>query len=440
MPPAALASFGHRNFRCFWFGGIISSAGRFFQFVALPAVVWQLTESPGWVGFAGFAGLVPMALMAPLAGQLGDRYPRRKLLLVTQTLMALVALGMAVSWWSGIRSPGAYVALAALAGMTGGLNLPTWQAFVSELVPRSLLLNAVTLNSAQFNASRMIGPMLAGVTVATAGPGAAFAINAASHLGVIVGLAMIDAPGVVNRAKSGRMRPLRDFVAVARYIRTRSGIMAAIGVVSLIGFFGLPIQVMAVVLAEDVFERGPSGFGLMLTMIGAGSVVVTPIVASLGGRVPRSVIQRWALALYGLAVLTLGLAPSFGLSLVPLALVGAAHLSSASTLNTTVQMQVDEERRAQVLSVYLMVLMSANPFGQLVMGQLVELIGARPAFAISGAVLLAANVPLHLLGGFKRLDADSGTYVPAVNPEVHPTTPAPPLGHGDQPPQPSSEA
>ena len=141
-----------------------------------------------------------------------------------------------------------------------------------------------------------------------------------------------------------------------------------------------------------------------------------------------------------MAVLTLGLAPSFGLSLVPLALVGAAHLSSASTLNTTVQMQVDEERRAQVLSVYLMVLMSANPFGQLVMGQLVELIGARPAFAISGAVLLAANVPLHLLGGFKRLDADSGSYVPAVNPEVHPTTPAPPLGHSDQSPQSASEA
>ena len=426
MPPAALASLGYRDYRYFWISGLISSAGRFFQFVALPIVIWRLTESPGWVGFTGFCQFVPMALVAPIAGQLADRYPRRKLLLVTQSLMAVVAMTLAVAWWGGVRSPGAFAALAALTGLTGGLNLPTWQAFVSELVPRGLLLNAVTLNSAQFNASRLIGPMLAGFTVAAAGPGTAFAVNAASYLVVIGALVVIDAPGVVASSRAGRMRPVRDFVAVAGYVRSRPGITAAIGTVSMIGFLGLPIQVMAVVFAEDVFRRGSGGFGIMLAMVGAGAITATPIVASLAGRVPRSRIQVSALVLYGLAVVGLAAAPSFGLSLVPMVLIGAAHLTSASTLNTTVQMQVDEDRRAQVLSVYLMVLLLANPFGQLVLGQLIEVIGARPAFGLAGALLLAATVPMQVFGLFRRLDTEVGAYEPEVVPEIHPTTPSPP--------------
>lgn len=426
VPPAAFASFGYRDFRYFWISGVISSAGRFFQWVALPIVIWRLTESPGWVGFVGFSQFVPMAVIAPIAGQLADRYPRRKLLLVTQSLMAIVALGLAVAWWGGVRSPMAFTVLAAVTGLTGGLNLPTWQAFVTELVPRGLLLNAVTLNSAQFNASRLVGPMLAGFTVAAAGPGAAFAVNAASYLAVIFALLVIDAPGTVASKRSGRMRPVRDFVAVYGYVRGRSGLTAAMGNASMIGFFGLPIQIMVVVFAEDVFRRGSGGFGIMLAMIGLGAIAATPVVASLGGRVPRSRVQVSALVLYGSAVLGFSVAPSFVASLVPMALIGAAHLASASTLNTTVQMQVDEDRRAQVLSMYLMVLMLSNPFGQLVLGQLVEVIGARPAFGLCGALLLAVTVLMWMVGLMRNLDAEVGAYEPQVVPEVHPTMPSPP--------------
>ena len=154
---------------------------------------------------------------------------------------------------------------------------------------------------------------------------------------------------------------------------------------------------LAVVFAEDVFNRGPGGFGIMLTMVGAGAVAATPVVATLGGRVPRSQIQRAALVLYGAAVLGLAVAPTFLSFLVPLVFIGAAHLTSASSLNTAVQLQVDEERRAQVLSLYVMVLMSANPLGQLALGQLIELIGARPAFGAYGATLLAGTALLHAL-------------------------------------------
>ncbi len=426
VPPAAFASFGHRSYRYFWFGGVTASSARWFQYVALPAVVWDLTRSPGWVGFAGFAQFAAMALMAPVAGMVADHYPRRNILMVSQSFMGLVAVLMAVAWSQGVRSPAAYVGLAAASGLGGGLNLPVWQAFVSELVPRDLLLNAVTLNSAQFNGSRLVGPMLGGITVAAAGPAVAFWVSAAGALAVVFALARIESRKSAAAAGTPSMRVIRNMLTVARYVRARRGLVVAFVTASLIGSLGLSIQILTVVFAEDVFHRGPGGFGLMLTMLGAGAVVAAPVVASLGGRVPRSQIQRVALVIYGAAVVALAVAPSFVSYLVPLAFIGAAHLASASSLNTAVQLQVDEERRTQVMSLYVMVLMSSNPLGQLVLGQLIELVGPRPAFGLYGALLLAGTAALHGSGWLRHLDVEVGEYSPEVAPEVHPTTPSPP--------------
>ena len=345
MPSAAFASFSYRSFSYFWFGGLTANSARWFQYVALPAVIWELTHSPGWVGFAGFAQFLPMALIAPVSGMLADRFPRRNVLMLSQSLMGAVAVILALVWFQGVRSPAVYVLLAAMSGLTGGLNLPVWQAFVSELVPRELLLNAVTLNSAQFNSSRVVGPMLGGITVAAAGPGVAFMVSAGGSLIVLLALIRVQSRKAAMPGAVIDMRLVRNTLAVARYVRARSGLVVSFGAVALIGFFGLPIQVLTVVFAEDVFDRGPGGYGLMLTVIGAGAVATTPVIASMGGRVPRSRIQRSGLVVYGSSVLALSVAPTFVLFLVPLVFVGAAHLASASALNTTVQLQVDEERR-----------------------------------------------------------------------------------------------
>ena len=426
MPPS-LEALGYRNFRLFCFGGLASGIGRFFQVVALPIVIYRLTDSPAWVGLAGFAQLVPMALMAPLAGSIADRHPRRKVLLITQCSLALVSLVFVVLWWSDVRSPTAFVLASVLAGTVAGLNLPAWQAFVSELVPRDVLLNAITLNSAQFNTARMIGPVLGGITVAFAGPGTAFLINALTYVAPVIALSLIRTPDTASPGDEP-FRPGRDFVETNRYIATRPGIATAVGVVALIGLFGLSIQTLAVVFAEDVFDKGASGYGLMLTMIGFGAVTSAPFVASLGSRFLRSRLQAVALLVYGTAIIGLAAAPNFYVALAPLALMGAAHLTSASTLNTTVQLQVDESRRAKVLSIYLMALLMANPFGQLALGQMIEWTGPRRAFGVAGGVLLAAAVVLGLSGRLRRLDEEVGTYEPGVMPEVHPTTPVPPRG------------
>ena len=425
VPPAAIASFRYRDFRYFWFGGITSMSARWFQYVALPAVVWDLTASPGWVGFAGFAQFTAMAVVAPVAGMVGDHYSRRKILIVSQSFMGLVAAAMALAWSQGVRSPSAYVALAVASGLGGGLNLPVWQSFVSELVPRDLLLNAVTLNSAQFNSSRLVGPMLGGITVAAAGPALAFWVSAAGAVVVVFALVRVQS-GQAVLAGTPSLRVIRNTLAVARYVRERRGLVVAFVTVALIGALGLPIQILTVVFAEDVFDRGPGGFGLMLTMLGVGAVAAAPMVASVGGRVSRSNIQRVALVVYGAAIVALAVAPTFVVYLVPLAAIGAAHLASASALNTAVQLQVDEERRTHVMSLYVMVLMSSNPLGQLALGQLIELVGARPAFGVYGALLLGGTAVLHGSGSLRHLDVEVGEYSPEVAPEIHPTTPSPP--------------
>ena len=170
----------------FWAAGIVSNSGRFFQAVAIPLVVYDLTGSAAWVGLAGFAQLLPMALLGPIAGAVADRYPRQRILLLTQALQAVSSLLFVALWFGGSRSPTVYVAASDVAGACAGLNLPAWQAFVSELVPRDTLMSAITLNSAQFNTARLLGPTLAGIVIAAFGPGWAFLVNAISYAAVIL--------------------------------------------------------------------------------------------------------------------------------------------------------------------------------------------------------------------------------------------------------------
>lgn len=421
----AFAAFRHRNFAMFWIAAVISNTGRWFQALAIPLIVLDLTSSAGWVGLAGFAQLLPMALLGPLAGAIADRYSRRHILLITQSLQALTSVLFVVMWQSGVRSPGAYVIASVAAGAAAGLNLPAWQAFVSELVPRDTLMSAITLNSAQFNTARLLGPTLAGVLIASGGPGWAFSLNAISYGAVIVALLAMRLPRS-RVTPTGRMRPMREFVQTLGYVRTKPGIITAISTVTLIGFFGLATQQMVVVMAEDVFDLGETGFGAMVSAVGLGAIATAPVVAHLSRRVPRSQIMEIALILYGCGITLMAVAPEFWMALVGMVVIGAAHISSASTLNTAIQLQVDEKVRAKVLSVYLTVLLLSNPLGQLTQGQAIEVFGPRQTFFVSGSVLIVLSVILRASGRLAGLDAEVGTYEPAAAAEAHPSTPAPP--------------
>lgn len=400
----AAKAFHHRNFALFWTGAVLSNTGSWVQNVTVPFVVFKLTGSAGWLGVAGFAQLFPAWLMGPAGGVVADRFPRRTVLLVTQTAMALLALLEAVVWAAGVRNAVVIVAIVAVSGVVAGLNIPSWQAFVSELVPREDLLNAVTLNSAQFNASRAFGPAIGGLVLATLGVTWAFLINAVSFIAVLVALALIRVPVIVAR-QSGPPRIFAEFANTVRYTRTKPGIVTCIIVVIALGLFGSPVFTLLVVFADDVYGVGRGLYGLLGAALGLGAIIGTPVVAGWGSGLLRSRLISGALVVYGAALMGFALSPSYWWGVAALLVAGAGYLAVASTLNTTLQLLVDEHMRGKVIALYLMGLTFTVPVGNLIQGWMTEAIGPRITVLIGGAAFLAVTA---WLAGARRLQLMDG--------------------------------
>lgn len=399
------AAFSVPEFRRFWIGALISNSGSWMQNVSVPFVLYELTGSPAWVGLASFAQFIPAVLLGPLGGSLADRYPRRTVVIAAQTTMSIVALGLWALWSSGAAQPWSITLLVAVLGAASGISVGSWQALVSELVPRDLLLNAVTLNSAQFNGARAFGPALGGLVLAGLGPSGAFALNAVSFGAVLVALFSLQPRPAV--AGDGPRPSVRSETAeTVRYMRSTPGIWTCVRVIAAVGFLGSPVFPFLVVFAEEVFSVEGIWYGLLGAGLGIGGVAATPFVAGRGSGLRRSTLARGALALYASALVAFALSPVYALGLVMLVVAGGAYLAIASTLNTTIQLQVTEARRGKVLALYIMGLTSSYPLGSLVQGAVADQIGVRAVTAGAGALLLLTWARFASTGRFAALDRE----------------------------------
>jgi MFS family permease len=396
-------AFRYRNFTLMWSASLLSSSGTWLQNVAVPFVIYRITESGAWLGFTGFLSYLPMVITGPWAGSVADRYQRRTVLLVTGVLQFGLTMALWAVWAAGERRIGPILILLVANGFAAGFSVASWQAFVTELVPREHLLNAVTLNSAQFNAARAFGPALGGIVLATLGAGWSFFINAMTFLAMIVALLLVKVPPLVRAKVVGRAKPLSEMLDAVRYVRTEAGIVVCLLVVFTLGFLGGPLFNLLVVFADDVFKVGDGVYGLLAGCMGAGAILVAPLVAGRGSRMARSRLVSFAMAAYGLALIALGLAPVAPLAAAALLVAGAGYLGISSTLNTTVQLQVTELMRGKVLALYIMVLTIAVPLGSLVQGWLVDLIGVQATVSGAGALFLVVFLALRF--GTSRLDA-----------------------------------
>ncbi|MEE2958066.1 MAG: MFS transporter [Actinomycetota bacterium] len=400
----------HRNYRLFWLGGVLTNNGRWTQYVATYYVVYRLTESAAWVGAAAFSTFIPMLLTNPVAGHVSDRFDRRLVLLCTNTACSLLAAAMAVCWAAGLRSPWAWMALLLVGGFVYGIQLPTWQSFVAECVPREHLRNAITLNSTQFNAARTVGPALGGFVIGTFGPGWALAVAAMAYGPILTTLSMIRTaelfrpdPGSGSASIEGSV--WGQYRESIRYVLDSPGIRTAILTTALVSTMGQPVVQQIVVFAEEVFEVSPFWFGMLGSAQGIGALLAAPVVAGELSHLRRSRIQFFATCGYGMALALFALAPTLWMGFVGLGLIGAMHLASASNLNSTVQLQVEDARRGRVMALYLMGVLGVSPFANLLMGGAIALFGPRPVVAVAGLVVLAGGLYLHGTGRFRLLDA-----------------------------------
>lgn len=409
----------NRDFRKFFFAALASNSGSWLQGLASPWVMFEITESGSWVGVSVFSLLLPMALMGPIAGPLADRISRRTILLRAQPLLALVAMGFAVLWWSGVTEPLAYVALSLVYGVINGFAMPAWQAYVSDLVPRELLPNAITLNSAQFNAARAIGPSIGGVVLATLGPGWCFAFNAFSFLFVVV--ALLQLPPTKPSGNSAEP-PLTQFRLGYAYARTQPGIMTSYFAAALVALCGgTLVQVHLVLFAEQVFSVSERWFGVMVSAFGLGAIVMTPWLTTFAPKYRRSQVVVGGLIAYGLGELVLTSTKVLAVGLIGVFIAGGSHITMATTTNSTLQLQTAEAMRGRVMSMYLIVLTLGMPIGAIIEGPLAERFGPRPVVTGMGSLMIAGALWMWFSGRAASFDSD------AVEPDFAEEDPV----HGD---------
>jgi MFS family permease len=406
----ALSSFRplrSRNFALVWSAALVSNVGSWMQTVALGYVITAHTHNPLWTGLVAAAAFLPMGLLAPVGGALADRLDRRMWLITTTVAEASFAAVLAVLAATGHAQPLVLVAVAFLGGISAAVGFPTYQAMLPDLVPRSDLLAAVSLSSAQFNLGRVIGPALAGIVLVAGSDAWAFAVNAASFGAVVVALVFVRLPAPKER--SGPVEKIgRRMVEGARVAAAEPGCRGAIVLIAVVALIGSPFIGLVPAVAIDGLHRGAAATSALVTGQGIGAVVGALALAPLARRVGRRRLLVSALFAFPAALVGYGLAPSLITATLAIVVIGAFYISVLTGLNTVVQLRAPEEARGRVLGLYMMALGTIYPIGLIVQGAIAGAVGIRPVTVASGLVLVA--VMAGLLAGrpalFAALDDD----------------------------------
>ena len=392
--PGALRAFAHRDFRLFFAGQLVSLIGTWMQAVAQSWLVLELTNSPFRLGLVGTLQFAPVLFLSFLAGALADRLPKRRMLVVSQSVMCAQALLLAALVYGGHVQYWHVAVMAAVYGLANTLDMPTRQAFIVEMVGRESLRSAIALNSAMFNAARVVGPALAGLVIARWGTALAFFLNGLSFLAVIGALLTLHAEGQ-PRPSTGRS--LREEIGEGvRYALRTPRIALVMSLVMAVSTFFFNYNILVPLLARDILSQDAHGFGLLMTAVGCGAVAGAIVLASLGAERPSvDVLVGSALAL-GMATMLMAGVHRFGIAAALLALMGFFGMLFMTGANTTVQLTVPDDLRGRVMSLHTLMFAGMAPFGAFTVGSVTEALGARAGFLMTGAGGTAAVLAITL--------------------------------------------
>lgn len=388
--PKALRALRHQNFRRFFGGQIFSLVGTWMQSVAQSWLVYRLTGSAALLGLVAFAGQVPVFLLAPIGGVVADRYYRHRVLLITQSasmFLAFVLAALTIGQW--IQVWHIYL-LAALLGVVNAFDIPTRQAFTTDMVGKEDLTNAIALNSSMFNAARMIGPAIAGIIVAAIGEGWCFLINAVSYLAVIAGLwtMEIKRPAQEPISQSPLFHLMEGFHYVGRTGPIRT-LLLLLGVVSLTG---MPYAVLMPIFADRILHGGPSSLGSLMGASGVGALLGALTLAWRHGLHGLGRWITWSTIGLGVSLILFSLSTYFWLSVILLVPIGFSMMVEMAASNTLIQAMAPDRLRGRVMAVYAMMFMGMAPLGALLAGLVSERFGAPSAVALGGAACIAGGL------------------------------------------------
>ncbi|HEX8634130.1 MAG TPA: MFS transporter [Pyrinomonadaceae bacterium] len=382
--PAALRSLGHKNYRLFYGGQLISLTGTWMQIVAQSWLVYRLTGSAATLGFVAFAGQIPGFVLAPLGGAAADSFSRHRILITTQTLAMLLAFALAFLTLTGTVAVWHVYVLAALLGVVNAFDIPSRQAFVADLVGREDLVNAIALNSSMINGARLVGPAMAGLLVAGIGEGWCFFVNGVSYVAVIAGLLRMRVKRQ-ETAAAERRSPVRRVVEGFSFVGRTGPIRALIILLGLVSLFGMPYTVLMPVFADRILHVGAGGLGVLLGAAGVGALAAALLLLARRGVRGMGRLVALSSAGFGGSLVLFSQLRDFRLAVAVLVFVGFSMIVQIASSNTLVQAMVPDALRGRVMAVYSMMFLGMAPMGALLAGWLAERVGAADTVALGGA-------------------------------------------------------
>ena len=382
-------SFRHRNYRILFPANTVSNIGSWAQRIAQDWLVLELTNNNGtYLGLVTAVQFAPVLFFSLHGGKLADRFNKRKVLILTNIMGGAASLGLGVLVISDLIALWHVFALAAVLGISTAIDAPVRQAFTTEVVGQSDLPNAVSLNSANFNAGRLVGPAVSGGLIAAFGTGPSFIINGLSYFFVIAALLNLNEKAFFHLDRPKSDGNIREGIA---YAKARPDVYVVMLMVFFLATFGLNFQIFNALMATQEFGLGPASFGLMGTFIAIGSL--TGAIGS--ARLERFRNTKFVVKggiLFSISIMVFAVIPSYNLYLVWLPICGFVALTTLVSANSIVQTSTDPAIRGRVMGIYLLIFMGGTPFGSPLIGATADLIGIRPTIAICGGISLFASL------------------------------------------------
>jgi len=403
-------SFRHRNYRILFPANALSNIGSWAQRIAQDWLVLELTDNNGtYLGLVTAVQFAPVLLFSLHGGKLADRFNKRKVLVLTNILGGSASLGLGALVITEHIQLWHVFALAAVLGISTAIDAPVRQSFTTEVVGQTDLPNAVSLNSANFNAGRLIGPAVSGGLIAAFGTGPSFIVNGLSYFFVIAALLNLNEKAFFHQDRAKSDGNIREGLA---YAKARPDIYVVMLMVFFLATFGLNFQIFNALMATQEFKLGPASFGLMGTFIAIGSLTGAIGSARLERFRNTKFVIRGGIA-FSATIIVLSVLPNYISYVIWLPFCGLTALTTLVSANSIVQTSTDPAIRGRVMGLYLLIFMGGTPFGSPLIGTSTELIGIRPTIALCGGIALLAS--LFIWFKYKnRVELPADTSVAAV--------------------------
>jgi MFS family permease len=395
-PRAGLQTFSslrHRNYRLLWFGTLFSSSGQWIQQVSLGWLTYQVTGSPFLLGAVNGFRSLPLLLLGPFGGVAADRLDRRRLMLSTQLFLMAVTAVFATLVVTGKAQVWNIILFTLLTGVAWAFNMPVRQSIVPHLVPRQDLMNAVALNSAGFNVTRIVGPSLAGLLIAGIGIAGNFYLQALAYVGVATMVWQMHFPTIPSARND--VSVLRTLAEGGRYVWHHPTLRTQMALALIPVVVALPYVSIMPVFAKDVLHLGPGGFGVLMAAPGVGAVIGTLTVASVGNVPRKAPLLFGSLLALGVALILFSQSRLVPLSILLLVLVGGFQMTYMTTNQTLLQTSTPDEFRGRVMGIY-MLNQGLLPLGSLFAGTLADIWSAPVAGTVMGGSVLLLSALAYL--------------------------------------------